>query len=221
MSRLPVYVEALSVQSSDTFTAGSAVFDEHNLVSAAGLAPVLDLAEQIEDSGRRTSSRTRSSCRCVPRARRPQSVRQQRASSRLSSPAPSQPLQTAAIERELEGIVEKWTRERQDVPVEITQRLLTSTVRIGQHRFAKAVLTNHGNRCMFCGMGSVIKGGRRPRRFPASHIKPWRDSTSKERLDHLNGLTACPRCRIRHGPPHRVRGPLDHVRNRPGTRTAE
>jgi len=52
MSRLPVYVEALSVQSSDTFTAGSAVFDEHNLVSAAGLVPVLDLAEQVEDSGR-------------------------------------------------------------------------------------------------------------------------------------------------------------------------
>ncbi|WP_051359182.1 HNH endonuclease [Rhodococcus aetherivorans] len=78
------------------------------------------------------------------------------------------------------------------MPVEITQRLLTSTVRIGQHRFAKAVLTNHGNRCVFCGMGSVIGGRRWPRLLPASHIKPWRDSTNKERLDHLNGLTACP-----------------------------
>jgi hypothetical protein len=34
------------MQSSHTFTGGSAVFDEHNLVSAAGLVPVLELAEQ-------------------------------------------------------------------------------------------------------------------------------------------------------------------------------
>jgi hypothetical protein len=34
------------VQSSYTFTAGSAVFDEQNLVSAGGLVPVLELAEQ-------------------------------------------------------------------------------------------------------------------------------------------------------------------------------
>jgi hypothetical protein len=34
------------VQSSYTFTAGSAVFDEQNLVSSAGLVPVLELAEQ-------------------------------------------------------------------------------------------------------------------------------------------------------------------------------
>src|SRR4029079_9368738 len=34
------------MQSSHTFTVGSAVFDERNLVSAAGLVPVLGLAEQ-------------------------------------------------------------------------------------------------------------------------------------------------------------------------------
>lgn len=34
------------MQSSHTFTAGSAVFDETNLVSAAGLVPILQLAEQ-------------------------------------------------------------------------------------------------------------------------------------------------------------------------------
>jgi hypothetical protein len=34
------------VQSSHRFTVGSAVFDERNLVSAAGLVPVLELAEQ-------------------------------------------------------------------------------------------------------------------------------------------------------------------------------
>ena len=34
------------MHSSYTFTAGSAVFDEQNLVSASGLVPVLELAEQ-------------------------------------------------------------------------------------------------------------------------------------------------------------------------------
>ena len=34
------------MQSSHTFTVGSAVFDERNLVSAAGLVPVMELAEQ-------------------------------------------------------------------------------------------------------------------------------------------------------------------------------
>jgi hypothetical protein len=38
--------KAFSVHSSYTFTVGSAVFDEPNLVSAAGLVPVLELAEQ-------------------------------------------------------------------------------------------------------------------------------------------------------------------------------
>jgi hypothetical protein len=40
------YRKAFSVHSSYTFTAGSAVFDEQNLVSSAGLVPVLELAEQ-------------------------------------------------------------------------------------------------------------------------------------------------------------------------------
>jgi hypothetical protein len=39
-------LEALSMQSSHTFTVDSAVFDERNLVSAAGLVPVLELAEK-------------------------------------------------------------------------------------------------------------------------------------------------------------------------------
>jgi hypothetical protein len=42
----PKFGKALSVQSSDAFTAGSAVFDEQNLVSSAGFVPVLELAEQ-------------------------------------------------------------------------------------------------------------------------------------------------------------------------------
>jgi hypothetical protein len=54
------------MQSSYTFTIGSAVFDERNLVSAAGLVPVLELAEQtglsalIAEHVRLPSTRVRS-----------------------------------------------------------------------------------------------------------------------------------------------------------------
>jgi Transposase DDE domain group 1 len=41
-----LFRKAFPVHSSYTFTVGSAVFDERNLVSAAGLVPVLELAEQ-------------------------------------------------------------------------------------------------------------------------------------------------------------------------------
>ena len=44
--RLSVRRKAFSVQSSHTFSSESAAFDERNLVSAAGLVPVLELAEQ-------------------------------------------------------------------------------------------------------------------------------------------------------------------------------
>jgi DDE family transposase len=46
MSKSSLFRKAFSVHSSYTFTVGSAVFDEPNLVSAAGLVPVLELAEQ-------------------------------------------------------------------------------------------------------------------------------------------------------------------------------
>ncbi len=46
MSCCPEFKKAFPVQSSYMFTVGSAVFDERNLVSAAGLVPVLELAEQ-------------------------------------------------------------------------------------------------------------------------------------------------------------------------------
>ena len=96
------------------------------------------------------------------------------------------------VERALSERLKKWAAKDVDVPIELTQKLLTSTVRIGQHRFASAVLVNHDQRCVFCGMTGTIAGRRRPRMLTASHIKPWRSSTDKERLDFRNGLTACP-----------------------------
>ncbi|MFC9360047.1 HNH endonuclease [Rhodococcus sp. NPDC057014] len=101
-------------------------------------------------------------------------------------------LSESEIEKSLESILEKRAREQDDVPVELTQRLLTATVRIGQHRFAQGVLANHQHRCVFCGLSGIIAGERRRRMLTASHIKPWRDSTGKERLDNRNGFTACP-----------------------------
>ena len=96
------------------------------------------------------------------------------------------------VERALESQLEKWARENGDVSPEVTQKLLMSTARIGQHRFAGQVLSNHGHRCVFCGLSGFIGGRKRPRLLTASHIKPWRISSDRERLDFRNGLSACP-----------------------------
>lgn len=71
-----------------------------------------------------------------------------------------------------------------------TMRLVEQSVRMGQHRFAGAVLANYHHSCAFCGFA--------PRSIPsnrllvASHIKPWAVSDDRERLDPLNGVAACP-----------------------------
>jgi putative restriction endonuclease len=77
------------------------------------------------------------------------------------------------------------------IPEAVTERLLVAATRVGQHRFAVGVLTNCGHRCVFCGLspGDDLAG---KGLLLASHIKPWRDSTDRERLDIRNGLAACP-----------------------------
>lgn len=71
-----------------------------------------------------------------------------------------------------------------------TMRLVEQAVRMGQHRFAGAVLANYQHSCAFCGFA--------PRSIPsnrllvASHIKAWAVSDDRERLDPLNGVAACP-----------------------------
>lgn len=101
-------------------------------------------------------------------------------------------LDDTELERSVVGLVENLARTEPAVSVEVTQRLLTARARVGQHRFAKGVLTNHSNRCVFCGLSGHIGGHRRKRMLTASHIKPWKDSNNDERLDTRNGLTACP-----------------------------
>lgn len=71
-----------------------------------------------------------------------------------------------------------------------TEQIVFGAVRVGQHVFAQNVLANCGNRCVFCGFRSLAAVGKRL--LLAGHIKPWKDSSSRERLDLRNGLAACP-----------------------------
>lgn len=71
-----------------------------------------------------------------------------------------------------------------------TERILLAAARVGQHVFARQVLANCGDQCVFCGLRPSSFGARRM--LLAGHIKPWKDSTPHERLDPLNGIAACP-----------------------------
>lgn len=72
-----------------------------------------------------------------------------------------------------------------------TEQIVLGAVRVGQHVFARNVLANCGDRCVFCGFRSPSEHGGR-RMLLAGHIKPWKDSAPNERLDLRNGLAACP-----------------------------
>ncbi|WP_448630791.1 HNH endonuclease [Cellulomonas soli] len=93
-----------------------------------------------------------------------------------------------AVESALENELQSWLRES-DLPESTTERLMWASVRVGQHRFATAVLANCGRECVFCGFALTDSG---PSLLRASHIKPWRSSDHRERLDVANGLAACP-----------------------------
>lgn len=84
----------------------------------------------------------------------------------------------------------RFWAEEQGLDEPVTTRLVEQRVRHGQHRFARRVLDTFGHRCGFCGFSPVSLGMRRG--LVASHIKPWRDSKPRERLDPRNGVAACP-----------------------------
>jgi putative restriction endonuclease len=71
-----------------------------------------------------------------------------------------------------------------------TSRLVEQRVRLGQHRFARAVLTNYRWTCGFCGFAPGRLRGYGL--LIASHVKPWAKSDDKERADVANGICACP-----------------------------
>ncbi len=73
----------------------------------------------------------------------------------------------------------------------VTERLVVGIARVGQDRFANAVLSNYAHSCAFCGLAIPPVLHRRGL-LRASHIKPWRASSHAERLDIANGIAACP-----------------------------
>lgn len=68
-----------------------------------------------------------------------------------------------------------------------TQRDTQGTVRVGQSRFRERVLKLWEEACSV----TRLKNSKRLNLW-ASHIKPWRDCSNKERLDHYNGLLLMP-----------------------------
>lgn len=98
-------------------------------------------------------------------------------------------LESSALERELEAVLRRHHGESA-ADLRATERIHLGAVRVGQHVFANNVLRNCGRRCVFCGMSPP--GSKNNRLLVASHIKPWRDSSNRERRDHRNGLAACP-----------------------------
>jgi putative restriction endonuclease len=99
-------------------------------------------------------------------------------------------LANADVERTLEETIQAFHSGWAELPESVTERLLIGAARVGQHRFSSGVLVNFGHRCAFCGLTPGVLEKRRL--LVASHIKPWKDSSSSERLDVRNGLAACP-----------------------------
>lgn len=95
------------------------------------------------------------------------------------------------VEAAVEPQMERLAGRMGGVPDAVTERLLVAVARVGQHRFAAQVIVNFAHSCGFCGMKPGPELERRGL-LVASHIKPWRASTNRERLDPANGIAACP-----------------------------
>ena len=99
-------------------------------------------------------------------------------------------LDVSVVERDLQRRLADWKATPGGLTERETERVLVAAARVGQHVFAARVLSNCGHRCVFCGLAPPSFNALRL--LLASHIKPWRDSSDRERLDHRNGLAACP-----------------------------
>jgi putative restriction endonuclease len=71
------------------------------------------------------------------------------------------------------------------VAVDTTERRALVLSRVGQGAFRDALMSLWGGRCAVTGLDIH-------RLLRASHIKPWRDSDNRERLDPYNGLLLSP-----------------------------
>jgi predicted restriction endonuclease len=66
-----------------------------------------------------------------------------------------------------------------------TERRALVLSRIGQGQFRESLMSLWGGRCAVTGLDIAAL-------LRASHIKPWRDSDNRERLDPYNGLLLSP-----------------------------
>lgn len=99
-------------------------------------------------------------------------------------------LDTRSLDHVMAEELPTWRERTPEQAESATERYLMQHIRISQHRFAQGVLANCGNACIFCGFSLV--DDERPTLLTAGHIKPWRDSDTRERLDVANGIAACP-----------------------------
>lgn len=99
---------------------------------------------------------------------------------------------TADLMASIDDEVREWHDQHPTGDTAATERALLGTARVGQKQFAYAVLNNCGFICVFCGLGFRKAGLPSSKMLVASHIKSWRYSDNRERLDVRNGLAACP-----------------------------
>jgi putative restriction endonuclease len=72
------------------------------------------------------------------------------------------------LEEALSEEHQRWCSKRSDLEDAMTERLLIASVRVGQHRFAVDVQSNHGHRCVFCGLHVETPKGRAVRMLVAA-----------------------------------------------------
>lgn len=87
-----------------------------------------------------------------------------------------------SFEDDAANLIEDLIALERDVP-DVTERAYLAKARIGQGRFRADVIDGWGR-----GEVCVLTGTAVPEMLVASHIKPWRESSNRERLDWMNGL---------------------------------
>ena len=94
------------------------------------------------------------------------------------------------IEQEAAQLRAAKLRHNQELSSAETTRIVQHRARVGHKAFATEVLRRFDSTCGFCGMAPRSLQGNRL--IIASHIKPWADSSNRERRDPRNGVAACP-----------------------------
>jgi len=73
---------------------------------------------------------------------------------------------------------------QQDKTLDSTEKAILVNTRIGQGQFRQDLINYWG--------GCAVTGFKNPRLLVASHVKPWRASDNRERLDVFNGILLLP-----------------------------